>query len=51
MNGVESTLSFIENLCYLSGSLARENGTYDRTDMLPVVLKSTLKTEKENNKP
>ena len=31
MNGVESTLSFIENLCYLSGSLASENGTYDRT--------------------
>nr|DAO73353.1 MAG TPA: hypothetical protein [Caudoviricetes sp.] len=31
MDDIESTLSFIENLCYLSGGLASENGTYDRT--------------------
>ena len=31
MDGIESTLSFIENLCYLSGGLASENGTYNHT--------------------
>ena len=31
MDSIKSTLSFIENLCHLSGSLASEDSTYDRT--------------------